>query len=604
MKSAAYSTLLFWVLLGFVCAGHVWMTQSFWSPAHAGADQNGYLMGGKLLAEHGVPGILPPDGYRHVGGMFVQTADGRVFPKYPAGLPLLVAICLWTGKLFHVADGGVAWAFLISPIATALAMAGTGAMMRRLAGDFAGILAALLLGFSQLTLAMANNPNSHAPALACVAVGMAALLAWWETDRHWLGVIGGFAIGYACTIRYTEGLLVLPLAWAVACRIATTLSTKRGLAQPHPPLKRTIALHLIPLFTWSIPVLALLVSNRIWMGHWTGYDVTRESTAFNGSLDQAELNHLITLGNELFHDVAYFIAPVALLGLLALLTTRPRIGVLLLLWIVPCLTIYHLYFWGIGAAGTAHTRFFLTILPAIVVCAVWVIDRARRWDGVGTLGAIGAGLFCAIPLSINATQSLGLFERDAAMASNLATLTDQVRNAAAEAADASHPKSSPRILLFAPQHTLWGELNQLDFALNAEVYAIESFQPGGRDWFINNGSDDPAAVSPLDLNRRRAVGKQEASLTPERRAADLAEIVRRARSQGRAVLLCGGDQTARTLPAAFAGLGEWRVVQRWRDPYVMSEEGRRRLSDLNSETHWAAENQAPRVRVIYALNVQ
>ena len=35
----------------------------------------------------------------------------------------------------------------------------------------------------------------------------------------WRGILGGFFLGFACMIRYTEGLLILPIALAAICSL-------------------------------------------------------------------------------------------------------------------------------------------------------------------------------------------------------------------------------------------------------------------------------------------------------------------------------------------------------------------------------------------------
>ena len=60
-------------------------------------------------------------------------------------------------------------------------------------------------------LALADNPNSHASCVAFVVWGMFLLVRWWQTGSIWRGALAGFLLGYACLIRYSEGLLILPI---------------------------------------------------------------------------------------------------------------------------------------------------------------------------------------------------------------------------------------------------------------------------------------------------------------------------------------------------------------------------------------------------------
>ena len=200
----------------------------FYAPADAGVDQNAYLVGGRLIAQHHTTEyVLPvvpvaagdkspnPGGYAYTGGMFVRMPNGTYFPKYPAGLPLLYAAFFW---LFGPTRGPV-WAFVVSPASAVAAVLGTFFLARSIAGSFAGVMAAVLLGTSQVMLSLADNPNSHAACTACIVWGMFLLVRWWQTGSIWQGVLAGLLVGYAFTIRYTEGLLVLPIAVACLTRI-------------------------------------------------------------------------------------------------------------------------------------------------------------------------------------------------------------------------------------------------------------------------------------------------------------------------------------------------------------------------------------------------
>src|ERR1700683_3093979 len=43
---------------------------AYWAPAHDGVDQNGYLVGGKMFADHLSTGMEPPDLFGFVGRMW------------------------------------------------------------------------------------------------------------------------------------------------------------------------------------------------------------------------------------------------------------------------------------------------------------------------------------------------------------------------------------------------------------------------------------------------------------------------------------------------------------------------------------------------------
>jgi hypothetical protein len=202
----------------------------FWAGGDSGVDQNAYLVGGRLLAEHGSMKYVLPNPYSYVGGMFVRMTPpsemgGVYYPKYPFGLPLLYALFFWGFKAaaamhLHVNPAQAAyWAFLVSPISAIAAVAGMFFLGRQVAGSFAAALCAVLLGTSQLMLMLADNPNSHAACVAFIVWGMYFLVRWMQSGATWHGIVGGLLVGYAATIRYSEILLFVAMCVIVLSRL-------------------------------------------------------------------------------------------------------------------------------------------------------------------------------------------------------------------------------------------------------------------------------------------------------------------------------------------------------------------------------------------------
>ena len=84
-----------------IAAGFLYACWCFWVPANAGTDQNGYLYGGRKLAETGTMKYAPVDPatgqfdpHQFVGNMWVgadySKPTERFYPKYPIGLPLII----------------------------------------------------------------------------------------------------------------------------------------------------------------------------------------------------------------------------------------------------------------------------------------------------------------------------------------------------------------------------------------------------------------------------------------------------------------------------------------------------------------------------------
>ena len=433
----------------------------FYAPADAGVDQNAYLTAGRMIAQqhttryvlpvvpNATPGTPNPGGYAYTGGMFVRMPNGDYFPKYPFGLPLLYACFFW---LFGP-DKGPIYAFVVSPASATLAVLGTFFLARSVAGSFAAVMAAIVLGTSQVMLSLADNPNSHAACTAFIVWGMFLLVRWWQTGSIWQGAVAGFLIGYAFTIRYTEGLLVIPIAIACLTRVrwghwspwllasaagaaalsfllAINLYTLPDWADVHgihhffgpgktghavvAILAGTYALaalvfvslmtarglhrawlasflrNVLPGLAWCVPVVALLVYNSVQMGHAAGYDTTHESE-LGVAFKWSFLVHNWEMVVRTFDDLElFFVIPFALAGLALAFRRSWRVGVLLLAWLVPGVMLYTSYYWSMDF-DVSYARFYLSFLPALCVGAAVAFHDGLLGARVGGTGEATAG---------------------------------------------------------------------------------------------------------------------------------------------------------------------------------------------------------------------
>ncbi len=340
-----------------------------------------------MLAERGsmrIDGTNPDTGkvdpFLFVGRMWVGADLGtdaqRFYPKYPIGFPALVALML---KIGGPAFG--AWlAYLINPISMMLAIVAVFFLVRRVAGSFAAFLASAVLALSPVTMALTTNPNSHASTLCFVSWGMFLLVRWWQdsgqlhADKRPLqsaltATLAGFLLGTAATVRYTEGLLVVPL-------LTVALFNLR-------PRSLRSWLESALLFAgWAIPVLILACYNVKAMGTLTGYDPTNESSGFR--LEFFSVNWY-TMLHQLHDTGLAFILPISLTGLLFMFFWNWRFATFMSAWILPSVTIYTFYYWAPDTSTVGYLRFFLTVLPALTLCAFWLVPRlAHLPDGPGS----------------------------------------------------------------------------------------------------------------------------------------------------------------------------------------------------------------------------
>jgi hypothetical protein len=383
-----WGVLAMGLILAYALALHV-----YWSPAHPGVDQNGYLVGGKMFAETWSTGFKPPDPFSFVGRMWVEADNGKYFPKYPLGLSVIYAVAL---KI-----GGVSLAFMVNPVAMTLGIVATFLLVRLAAGSFAGLLAAIIMATSPVTLGLTNNPNSHATAICCVAWGMYLLLRWWQSNGLARAIGAGLLLGTAVTIRYTEGLVVLPLVLAALLNLRWR--NKRSRIE-------TASLGA----AWALPVVILAAYNWFSFHHLTGYDPTNESTGFSWDYFQ---DNWETMLRQLYTTGLFFILPFSILGLVLMWRWNWRMSLVLTVWILPNVAIYTAYYWAPDGTWIGYLRFFLTIFPGLALTAVWsfrrFIDLAAK-DGSKIAPRIAIAVIVAIGCGVNLNTALVEIENDAA----------------------------------------------------------------------------------------------------------------------------------------------------------------------------------------------
>ena len=556
LVALAFSGLYLWAMLGY------------WAPAHTGVDQNGYLVGGRLIAEHGTMSYVPQSPYGFVGNMWVATdrpettAAGETvqeyFPKYPAGLPLIYASFFW---LAPTHDAAVEWAELVSPVAAALAVLGMFFLGRFAGGSFLGALAMLGLAGSQLLLQLADNPNSHAAALAFVIWGFVALLAWWRSGFFLWGICGGLLLGYAFTIRYTEGLLGLPLG--LACVFAW---------QWRRPFASGLRVAL-PLIAWAVPVAALLAYNKHTMGTLTGYDSTGEAGGF--SLDNAAANWQ-TMAKQLNDAGLYLLLPLGVAGLLALCARRLKLGLVVLSWFVGTVAIYTAYYWAPDNWGSiAYLRFFLTAFPAALFGAAYllrrllyapsdappqVVEARDPWTGRtaavlveppvpwwrGVASPLAAGLVVAASIGLGTHRAVGALpggESGAFAEPGLQMFHNLNVNVAELGRVVRRRVPQDAVLIVDSPGMLNNVIHHLQFVGDYEIYDAAVFtnrfaKKVGGQWDRAGDADNP---NPLQKKRYEFLhdfyaGKADADLS-----AGVREVVDRALDQGRPVYLLMND---------------------------------------------------------------
>jgi hypothetical protein len=340
---------------------------TLYNPAHDGVDQNGYLVGGKQYARSLSTGMQLKDPLEFVGNMWVYNPRTETYyPKYPIGLPMVYAATL---TVFGGAPGGLGRALChaVSPMMAMLGLLATFALGRAVAGTYAGLISMLLMLGCQYTIPFSINPNSHAASFAVVTWGMFLLLRFAQTASPWRGALAGLLLGFAVLVRYTEGLMLLPMAIVLIGTIRWTNW-------------RTYFIAAIPFVAWAIPVAYQVLFNLVALGSLTSYGPTNESTGFSLAVLFGDWDRTIRVIND---NGLYFVAPIGLLGLIAMLFLHARAAILLIAWVLPNLLLYGAYYWAPNAS-ISFGRFFYSQFPAIVVAAAWLMCTFVRERGTSS----------------------------------------------------------------------------------------------------------------------------------------------------------------------------------------------------------------------------
>ncbi len=449
------------VVAGVVAVAFAAVAWAFWVPAHPGVDQNGYLVGGKLFAATGSTGFVPADDDSFVGRMWVEVAGKRFYPKYPLGLSVVYAVPL---RLFGTRVG-VPVCFGVNPAAMTAGLVATFLLGRRLVGSALGVLAMALVATSPVCVGLADNPNSHATAFLCAAGGMYGLVRWWQGGGGTaVAAAAGVLLGAAVTIRYTEGLMLLPLgfvAWDGRRRWAGGVAAVAG---------------------WAVPVALLGAYNWAAMRHLTGYDPTNESTGFK--LANAAENWE-TMLRELYNTGLFFTLPLTVVGAVTLFKHDLKVAAFLALWAVPNLGLYVAYYWAPDNASISYLRFTLTVFPALAVATAWgakqvadglAVAQASRRVGVGTVAAV-----VAVGVGVNAYAAVAVDRADAAK--------DRATRVTAGRVLAAAPAGS---VIFAPDNAL----NFLQLVGDYRLYDAGQFNLRTVQGYATVNPDEPAGLQP------------------------------------------------------------------------------------------------------------
>ena len=469
--------------------------------SYDGIDENGYLITARSLATKGDSGKVLDDPNEFVSGNYVLADNGSYYGKYPLGYP---ALCVLAYKL-----GGPTAVFLVNPILAALAVLGTFFLGRAMLVEFAGALAAILLATNPLHAYFANSALSHSGSICFAVWGMFFLWRWTGSGGKWNAFLAGALSAYASTVRYTDGLLVLPIIAMVAWRYFKVESPA-----DLQPVAREFILMIVSAL---IAVTPLLIHHwRAFGAPWvTGYSLCGESTGFGWKFFKENWWLMLT---RMDTGGLILLFPLGLVGLAYLAIHDAKRGLLLGLWAVPGLLLYSAYYWAPQGDGPGYVRFFVSVFPPLILSALALLCfavRARPW-----WWEVGLGAFVAVVATANLREATHQLNRQM---DRLLFDTETSERVWDKLKDGAVIVASDRLLNF------------IEFAGDWHLYPLETFDRGAIQNRIKNLKDN----DPRPFQRRKAEKlaetrgqKSDSDLTQEQR-----DLIKKQLAAGREVAM-------------------------------------------------------------------
>jgi len=423
------------------------LMMGYFVPTYEGTDQNGYLCSARRIALTGSAAKHTTNPLEYVTGNVVKTDANLFYAKYPLGYPWL---CAAAYRL-----GGPTMVFVVNPLLAALAIIGIFLLARALVNTYAGVLAAILLATSPWHTYFGLSALSHSGAIAFAIWGMYYLWRWVETGGRGNALATGVLTAYTYTIRYSEALLALPVVAMVAWRYfqlpegATPTERNRQVARWRQEV-------LLMLGGAAVAVMPLLVFHWIAFGApWqTGYGLCGETTGFGWKWFAENWWLMLTKLNT---PGLWLVFPLGLAGLAYVAVHDARRATLLGLWILPPVLLYTAYYWAPQGEGVNYLRFFVSVCPALIVCALIllceVIPPRPIWS-------VALGLFIAIAATFNLRAAVKDASTQADRLRQMQTTWAVVRQAVPDGA----------IIVAAG-----GVLDSVEFVGNYELYSTETF---------------------------------------------------------------------------------------------------------------------------------
>jgi 4-amino-4-deoxy-L-arabinose transferase-like glycosyltransferase len=337
---------------------HFFLLMGRFAPAIATPDANGYWAQGSRLFTTGRTWFVPEADTQYIGMHWLVTDDGRYFSRYPPGLGIVA------GLVYAVF--GFKASLLVNPVLASLSLVGLYLLVKRLLGAWWAVAAVVVLAINPVFNEQAICCFAHMAVTAPLVWGLYFLVCWSQRGRLWQIFVAGVILGCIPTVRYPEAVFAIGVAvfvlWHARERRRLWLHAALGAAGA------------------AIPIVPLLVRNQLAFGAFyrTGYSLTNEQTGFGWDYFQ---QHFVGYIRGLNSDGVGLFFALGAIGIVMMCTVRRwrRMGVLLVLLVVPTTLLYMAYYWGdTGMGGTMTLRFLLPTFVCYVVAGVWLLAHITR----------------------------------------------------------------------------------------------------------------------------------------------------------------------------------------------------------------------------------
>ncbi|MEW6356156.1 MAG: glycosyltransferase family 39 protein [Planctomycetota bacterium] len=466
-----------WAAMVALLILHFIFLMGAFAPAICSPDANGYWAQGSLLFTTGRTWFKPESDAQYIGMHWLVTDSGKYFSRYPPGLAVVVGLVYWL--LGYTAS------ILINPVLATLSLLGLFLLVRRLVGPWWGVAGVLALAVNPMLNQHAIACDAHMAVAFCLVWGVWLLLRWSENGRLWEVFLAGLALGCIPTIRYPEALFALGIGVFLLWHIRS-----HGRIWLH---------YLVAVLGAAIPIVPLLIRNQLAFGAFyrTAYALTNEQTGFGWDYFTGHfagyIQNLNSGGVGLFFGLG-----VAGMTMMCFIPRVRRVGVFLILLVVPSTLLYMAYYWGSSRMPDGTMRFLLPTYMCYIAAGLWLLSRAMQ----GSSAALRVTVM-AVVLALNLVWGMS----DAG--EKLVRLSHQKR-VLARITDGLEKEVRHGDVLIADQ----GIQQHLDFVRHWRLADMRALRPvPGSDRFLARQEDEDRPM-PMQLEKEKMRAEKYRGMDP------------------------------------------------------------------------------------------